>query len=309
MSSAIPPGQLVLPGPHALAGNVIADRYHVQNLSKRGTVASVYAGQDLRERRPVALKVIGLDSLMRRSGQHSSDLVEQFDAAISHCRRLSSPYTLPLLDHGRTASFLYVVSESAEGENLQRMLNREVRIDPLRALRFATHIAASLEESHNYGWWHGDIRPATLFIARDPQGRQTARVLDHGISRLLAAPMAVQLSATGRAAGVPDYMSPEQCQGGLFDRRSDLYSLGIVLFQMLTGTVPFRGRSPLWVMQQHVGTAAPRVSEVNPRLGRMPRIDAVVEGCLTKNPEGRFASARRLMQALDVAIEEYLAAH
>lgn len=293
--------------PNALVGHVIAERYLVERLVKRGHVASVFEARDVREHRPVAVKVLSIDALVRRSGQHVADIVELFEQASAHTRRLQSEYSVSLLDFGRTATFLFVVSEWLPGESLKELMAREQRIDPLRAMRFGSQLAAALEETHSMGWWHGDVRPSNIYIARDAQGGEVARLLDHGISRVVAAPLPVQLTANGRASGVPDYMSPEQCRGGSFDRRTDLYSLGIVLFEMLTGSVPYRGRSQLWVMQQHVATPAPRVSDVNARLGRFPLLVTILETCLAKSPDLRYVSSRRLKQALDSAIDEYLA--
>lgn len=292
--------------PHALVGHVVAERYLIQRLAKRGGVGSVFEALDTRENRPVAVKVMSISALTRRTGQHIADIVEQFETSAAHSRRLESEYTVPIADFGRTASFLFIVAELLPGTNLKDLLSREGRLDPLRAMRFAMHVAASLEESHNLGWYHGDLRPSNIFIARDAQGGEVAKVLDHGTARMVAAPLPIQLTASGRAAGIPDYMSPEQCRGGEFDRRTDFYSLGIVLYEMLSGSVPYRGRSQLWVMQQHINSTPPFIGEVYPRLARVNTLVAAIDSCLAKAPEMRPASARKLVTLLDHAVAEYL---
>lgn len=292
--------------PQALVGHVVAERYLIRRLAKRGSVGSVFEALDTRENRPVAVKVMSISGLTRRTGQHIADIVEQFETAAAHSRRLESEFTVPITDFGRTASFLFIVVDLVPGINLKDLLAREGRLDPLRAMRFAMHVAASLEESHNQGWYHGDLRPSNIFIARDAQGSEMARVLDHGTARLLAAPLPIQLTASGRAAGLPDYMSPEQCRGGEFDRRTDFYSLGIVLYEMLSGTVPYRGRSQLWVMQQHITSTPPFIGEVSPRLARVSHLVAALDTCLAKAPELRPAHARKLVTLLDLAVAEYL---
>lgn len=292
--------------PHELIGQMVGERYLVRSLIKRGEVASVFTADDVRTSRQVAVKVASISALVRRTGQHVADIVEQFESAAWHGRRLQNEYTVPLIDSGRTNTFLFVVASLLPGENLKTVLVREGRLDPLRALRFASHVVASLDETHTHGWVHGDVRPSTVFVHRDLQGGEVAMMMDHGIGRMMAQPLAVQLTVTGRASGVPDYLSPEQCLGKPTTRQCDFYGVGVLLFEMLCGTVPFRGRSQLWVMQQHVGTQSPRVSDVNPRLARYPGVDAVVDTCLAKSPEARFSSSRRLLAALNVAIEEYL---
>lgn len=292
--------------PHALVGHVVADRYLIRTLAKRGTAASIFVADDLRTNAAVAVKVCSISALIRRTGQHVADIVEQFETAAWHAKRLENEYTVPLSDFGRTSTFLYMVANLLPGENLKAVLNRENRLDPLRALRFASHIAASLEEAHSHGWFHTDLRPSTIFVHRDANGGETAMVLDHGIAQMMSAPLAVQLTTTGKASGAPDYMAPELCLGEPACRQSDFYAVGVILFECLCGSVPFRGRSQLWVMQQHVNTQAPRVSDLHPRLARYPAVDSVVEACLAKSPDMRFSSARRLLTALNYAIEEYL---
>lgn len=265
--------------------HVIADRYAIEREIGRGGMAVVYFAKDLRHFRDVAIKIF------RREGAEPEEGSERFLQEIKIAARLSHPNILPLHDSGDDHGLLYYVMPYVPGESLRQRLEREGALPLADALKISTDIANALAYAHSHGVIHRDIKPENiLFIAGN------AVVADFGIARAISAGGWDEWKLAG-PAGTPAYMSPEQGRGGSrVDGRSDLYSLGCVLYEMLTGEPPFRGNTPEELVAQHAAVEPQPVHAVRPTLPR--DVQQVVGRALAKHPADRFQTALQMAEAL-----------
>ena len=278
--------------PERLAAS-LADRYTIERqpdgspvLLGRGGTATVYLAHDVRHDRHVALKVVHPELAI-------SVEAERFLREIRFVARLSHPHILPLFDSGVADGLLYYVMPYLRGESLRRRLQRENRLDLPVALRIAREVALALDYAHRQGVIHRDVKPENILL-EDGQ----AVVADFGVAAAMEVAGEERLTEDGRAVGTPAYMSPEQAGGeGPLDGRTDIYSLGCVLYEMLGGGPPFTGVTPQAVMIQHVVAPLPALRERRPEVP-----DAVlqaIERALAKNPAERFATPAEFAAALE----------
>jgi hypothetical protein len=265
--------------------HIIADRYAIEREVGRGGMAVVYFAKDLRHFRDVAIKIF------RREGSEPDEGSERFLQEIKIAARLSHPNILPLHDSGDDHGLLYYVMPYVPGESLRQRLEREGALPLTDALKIATDIANALAYAHSHGVIHRDIKPENiLFIAGN------AVVADFGIARAISAGGWDEWKLAG-PAGTPAYMSPEQGRGGSrVDGRSDLYSLGCVLYEMLTGEPPFRGNTPEELVAQHLEVEPQPVSSIRPTLPR--DVQLAVGRALAKHPADRYQTALQMAEAL-----------
>ena len=210
---------------------------------------------------------------------------------------LGSPHIVDVLDFGHTDDGVaFLVMEWLDGENLDDFLARE-RLDPGAALDLAAQAAVGLAEAHARGVIHRDLKPANLFVTKNSKGEHLLKVLDFGIAKL--ADQHTKLTATGVLVGTPNYMAPEQAMGDPVDVRADVYALGVILYEMLTGVVPFRADNPLAVLHQHTSKMPALPSAIAPERAITADLDELVMRCLAKRPEDRFASMGELGEAID----------
>ncbi|MEO8636621.1 MAG: serine/threonine-protein kinase [Gemmatimonadales bacterium] len=250
-----------------------------------GGMAVVYLARDARYGRDVAIKIF-------RSDTAPPDGADRFLSEIQIAARLSHPNILPLYDSGEADGLLYYVMPYVPGETLRQRLEREGALPMTDALAIAVQVAAALTHAHSHGVIHRDIKPENILF----QAGQ-AVVADFGIARAISAGGWEERHLAGGPVGTPTYMSPEQAQGGSrVDGRSDLYSLGCVLYEMLTGTPPFRGTTPEEIAVQHQEATPPPVHMVRPTLP--PTIQAVVSRGLEKHPADRYQTAQQFADAL-----------
>src|SRR2546429_3763323 len=207
----------------------LADHYAIERELGHGGMAIVYLARDVKHDRPVALKVL-------RPELAASVGAERFLREIQVRAHLTHPNILPLLDSGRADDLLYYVTPYVEGESLRSRLDRERQLPVAEAVRLAASVAGALDYAHRHQIVHRDIKPENILL-EDGQ----AVVADFGIARALHAAENAKLTETGVAVGTVAYMSPEQATGEEFDGRSDIYSLGCVLYEMLAGEPPFTG--------------------------------------------------------------------
>ncbi|MFN2388256.1 MAG: protein kinase, partial [Actinomycetota bacterium] len=194
-----------------------------------------------------------------------------------------------VFDYGQEEGHHFIVMELVDGPDLARLLREEGPFEPDRAIRMATEAAEALGHAHGAGVIHRDIKPANIMVA--PDGR--VKVTDFGIARALGD---ATMTATGSVLGTANYISPEQAEGGRIGPPSDIYSLGIVLYEMLTGAVPFTAESPLGVAMRHISDPLPAPSELNPDVP--PRLDEIVARATAKAPEDRFRDTTEMIAAL-----------
>ena len=266
----------------------LQDRYRLERELGHGGMATVYLGHDLKHDRPVAIKVLRpeLSHLLGR---------ERFLREIEIAGRLQHPNILPLFDSGSECDFLYYVMPYVEGESLRDHLDREKQLSLEDVLTMVRDVAGALAYAHGQGVVHRDIKPANILLS---DGH--ALVADFGIARAVRASGSSELTTSGIAVGTPAYMSPEQASGSdTVDGRSDLYSLGCVVYEMLAGDPPFTGRTSQAIAARHRQEPPPSLRVVRPSLP--PEIQQVIETALAKIPAERYPSVARFMAALEAA--------
>ncbi|MGN6393473.1 MAG: protein kinase domain-containing protein [Gemmatimonadales bacterium] len=263
----------------------LADRYHIERELGQGGMATVYLAQDLRHGRKVAIKVLKPE-LAHALGP------ERFLREVATTANLRHPHILPLYDSGESSGFLYYVMPLVEGESLRDRLTREKQLPIDEALAIAREVADALGYAHQRGVVHRDIKPENIML----EGGH-AVVADFGIARALSSAGADRLTETGMAIGTPLYMSPEQAAGDPdLDGRSDLYSLGCVLYEMLGGQAPFTGPTAEVIARQHLLTEAAPITNLRPTVP--PQVAGALARSLAKSPADRFNPAAQFVQAL-----------
>jgi serine/threonine-protein kinase len=263
----------------------LADRYAIEREIGRGGMATVYLARDLKHARQVAVKVL-------RSELAAGLGADRFVREIEISAKLTHPHVLPLFDSGEADGFLYYVMPYVEGESLQDRLGREGKIPPEEAIRLTDQIASALTYAHEQGVIHRDIKPANILLVGD-----RAVVADFGIARAVEAAGAEGLTGTGLAVGTPAYMSPEQAMGGeAVDARTDVYALGCVVYEMVSGGLPFEGMGPQALLAKQVADRAPSLRKSDP--GIPVFLDRAVSRALATDSSERFDTATGFAEAL-----------
>ena len=263
----------------------VTERYAIKGELGRGGMATVYLARDLKHDRPVALKVL-------RPELAASLGKERFLREIRIAARLSHPHILPLYDSGEAEGFLYYVMPCVEGESLRDRLNREKQLPLEEALQIAREVADALSYAHGHDVVHRDVKPENILLEAGH-----AVVSDFGIARAVSAAAGENVTQTGIAVGTPAYMSPEQAAGDpVIDGRSDIYSLGCLLYEMLAGQPPFTGATPQAVLVRRFTDPVPELRTVR---GSVPEVvDRVIGKALARVPADRFATAAQFAEAL-----------
>jgi eukaryotic-like serine/threonine-protein kinase len=263
---------------------VLAARYELGEVVGRGGMSTVYRARDLSLDRTVAVKV-AMDPLLERDPVYAARFKREARAAAA----LNHSGVVTVYDAGADGPTRYIVMEYVEGRNLAEILREEKPLEPARAAHIAQQIADALAAAHAAGIVHRDVKPGNAIVG--PGDR--VKVLDFGIART---DEAVTLTQTASVLGTAPYMSPEQAMGNPADARSDIYSLGCVLYEMLTGKPPFMADVPAAVLHQHVRVQAKSPRELNPAVP--PALDALVLEMLAKDPGDRPQTASEVRDRL-----------
>jgi Tol biopolymer transport system component/predicted Ser/Thr protein kinase len=273
-----------------MIGRILSNRYKLIAELGSGGMAWVYLAEDLIQGGEVAVKIL--------YPQHSQDtgFLQRFgqEARLSMALSQSEPqaHIVHVLDYGADQDTHYLVMEFVPGQDLGQLLEEGGALPCHRALELARQVALALEHAHRHGVVHRDIKPSNIMVL--PDG--SARVLDFGIARAQSSP---NLTVSG-FVGSPNYAAPEQVMGRPVDIRADIYSLGIVLYRMLSGELPFQGDTPWAVVSQHVAATPPSLEQIRP--GVPPSVVELVNRAMAKRPEDRFQTPGELVEAID-AIE------
>ena len=271
--------------PPASFADFLRSRYTIDRELGRGGMATVYLARDLKHDRSVALKVLHPE-LAATLGP------ARFLQEIQVIARLQHPHILPLIDSGEANGLVYYLMPYVEGESLRDRLRREKQLSLEDALRIAREVALALDYAHRRGVVHRDIKPENILLS-DNQ----ALVADFGVARAVEAAGGERLTETGLAIGTPSYMSPEQAAGERdLDGRSDIYSLGCVLYEMLVGDAPFSGPSARAITARHSFDPMPSVRAVRPTVSEA--LEQVIRRSMAKVPADRFAAAAEFAEAL-----------
>ncbi|MBV9277993.1 MAG: Stk1 family PASTA domain-containing Ser/Thr kinase, partial [Candidatus Eremiobacteraeota bacterium] len=266
------------------------NRYRLDAKLGEGGMATVYCGTDTLLRRRVAIKVLRA----QYAGDH--EFVRRFYQEAESAARLQHPNIVNTYDVGREGDTYYIVMELVDGPSLADLIASDGKIPEPVAIDYATQVCNGLAYAHRQGLLHRDIKPANILITQD----DVVKISDFGIARAVSQ-QTMAMTRPGMVMGSVYYLSPEQAQGHELHETSDLYSLGIVLYQMLTGKLPYSGESPVTVALKHIGDPVPTID--TDKLGVSPALAAIVNKLLQKRPEHRFTSASEVATALREARE------
>jgi tRNA A-37 threonylcarbamoyl transferase component Bud32 len=271
-----------------LVGEVLAGTYRLDALIGEGGMGAVFRGRHVLLRRDVAIKVLHPDF------SRDPELVKRFDREAQSAARLNHPNCIQVTEFGSTEEGMkYLVMQLLEGTELQNILDGPV--EPLRACDLILQILRGLEHAHGQGVVHRDLKPQNIFVTRDHEGREVLKLVDFGIAKIIGGDGAHdQMTRAGMVFGTPQYMSPEQALGLEIDARADLYAVGVLLYQMVTGRLPFNGDDPVALIRMQVSTEPPPLPPSVPQ-----ELAAVIMRLLAKQKEQRFPDARTVRIALE----------
>lgn len=266
-------------------GMLIGDRYEIIEKIGSGGMADVYKAKCHRLNRMVAIKFL--------KPEYSSDntFVANFRREAESCAGLTHPNIVSVYDVGDEGDLHYIVMELVEGITLKRYIEKKGQLDIKEAVGIAIQIAQGLEAAHTKHVIHRDIKPQNIILSLAGK----VKVADFGIAKATTSN-----TIRENAVGSVHYLSPEQARGGYVDERSDIYSLGITMYEMLSGRVPFVGDSNVAVALAHINGVAPSLSELNPNI--TPAVEKIIRKCMSKKPERRYASAAELIADLKLSI-------
>jgi serine/threonine protein kinase len=271
-----------------LSSTVLSGRYRLESKLGSGGMSTVYLALDEVLDRPVAVK------LLHREISDQADQLERFRREARAAARLSHPNLVGVIDAGEDEGRPYIVFEYIEGRTLKRRIQDEGGLPIDEAVAYAIEIGRGLTAAHARKLVHRDVKPQNVLI--DPDGR--AKVTDFGIARSLEQE---GMTATGRVLGTTDYVSPEQAMGEDVDERSDVYSLGVVLYEMLVGDVPFRAETQVGVAMKHVNQPLPDVQTRRPEVSAS--VAAVIDRATTKDPRDRYSTVAEMVRDLEATLE------
>jgi len=275
---------------NSIIGSTLGDYEIVREIGKGG-MGAVYEGKHKDTGEAAAVKVLPPEMTMNPA------FVMRFKREVATLEQLDHPNIVKMYDHGEAEGIHYFAMELIEGDSLDRRLEGADEPTPVeRALDIARDVAQALEHAHARGVVHRDLKPANIMITAS----DTVKLTDFGIAKLVEG---TRMTTTGGIIGTPEYMSPEQAEGGIVTERSDIYALGVVLYQMITGRLPFQGKTALQVMQKHRYSRHESAKALNPKISM--RLGRFIDTLLDKDPKQRTPSATVLVQELDRLREQH----
>ena len=278
-----------------LVGQVVADRYHVVKKLGEGGMGQVYLAEHVKMGRRSAIKV------MNPSMVHDPDAIARFNREASNASRITHPNVCAIYDFGETPDgLIYLAMEFIEGEPLTDLLEREGALPLSRATGIFLQTADALQAAHDLGIVHRDLKPDNIMLTRKKGGGDTVKVVDFGIAKAVGGDQAGQkVTKTGLVVGTPEFMSPEQLSGDTLDGRSDLYSLALVFYRMLSGKLPFEATTAQETMIKRLTDEPTKLVEARPDLSFPAGLQPVLDTALARTPIERYQTVAKF--AADVA--------
>src|SRR5262245_14710444 len=277
-----------------MIGRIVADRYLILARLGEGGMGRVYVAEHVKMNRQCAIKVMSAQLM------NDAESTTRFAREASNAARILHPNVAAVFDYGEADKTVYLVMEYVDGESLSTILAREGALDPRRAVAIARQIADGLTAAHELGIVHRDLKPDNVIVAAKRDGREVAKVVDFGIAKAVSDSPQDSLTRSGLVIGTPEYMSPEQLLGDPVDARTDIYALGCMLYQMLTGVQPFAGDTREQMIRRRLNEPPPHVQAVIPELPK--RLDSLIAHMLARAPNERLASAAAVSAGLDPAV-------
>jgi tRNA A-37 threonylcarbamoyl transferase component Bud32 len=272
-----------------MVGELIAGRYELEELVGTGGMSSVYRARDQLLERRVAIKIL------HEHFSRDADYVERFLREARAAAKLSHPNIVTVIDRGQAEGRQFIVFEYVDGQNLKQLVERQGRLPVRTVLELGIEIGRALAFAHANGLVHRDVKPQNVLL-----GNGDVKVTDFGIARSLEVKSG--LTQTGTVLGTSEYIAPEQASGEAVDELSDVYSLGVVLYELLAGRPPYTGDSFLVVAMRHVHDPVPSVAEA--RVDVPLRLDAALQRAMAKDPADRFGSMSELVAELETCLAE-----
>jgi serine/threonine protein kinase len=293
---ASPEGRHPPAPPPAVIGRIIGGNFRVLKLIGTGAMGHVFQAEQLSLGKMVALK------LLRRELQNDEKLIKRFELEAKNASSLDHPNSIHIIDFGRDGDLLYIAMELLPGVDLGQLILREGPLPLPRLGRIMDQVLAALDEAHAHGIVHRDLKPGNIMLVSRRDDADFVKVCDFGIAKAQAQQEAAGLTLKGLVCGTPEYMSPEQARGEDVDGRSDLYSVGVILYQLVTGELPFSASSPVGILSKHLAEPPVPPTVRRPGLGLPAGLEAVILHALAKEPADRPRTADEMRRALRAAV-------
>ena len=280
-----------------LVGQVIADRYHISKKLGEGGMGAVYLAEHVKMGRQSAIKVMGTGM------SHDPEAISRFNREAANASRINHPNVCAVYDFGETEDgTIYLAMEFVEGRTLSSLLKETGPLPLPRAVGLLKQCADGLQAAHDLGIVHRDLKPDNIMIVT-PKGREVVKVVDFGIAKAGTAEPGQNVTKTGLVVGTPEYMSPEQLSGDKVDGRSDIYSLALVFYRMITDTLPFVADTAQETMIKRLTDEPIPLSQARPDSAFPPALQKVMDRALARWPQDRYASATEFAADAGRAIE------
>ncbi|HEX6533922.1 MAG TPA: serine/threonine-protein kinase [Gemmatimonadaceae bacterium] len=279
-----------------LVGSVLADRYHIMRRIGEGGMGQVYLAEHVRMKRRSAVKVL------HQGMVNDPEAIARFNREASNASQIQHPNVAAIYDFGETADgLIYLAMEYIDGEPLTRIIEREGALSAARAAEITRQVASALEAAHDMGIIHRDLKPDNIMIARGRNGEDVAKVVDFGIAKAVQADDQ-NVTRTGLAIGTPEYMSPEQLGGDRLDTRTDIYSLGLVAFNMLTGQLPFPSVTSREALIARLTERPRTLAEIKDDVAWPAELQGVMDRALASAPTDRYQHVTQFGRDLGRAV-------
>ncbi|HET7544565.1 MAG TPA: protein kinase [Polyangiaceae bacterium] len=287
----------------AIIGTLAAGRYRILKLLGEGGMGRVYLAEHVAIQKRVALKIL------RAEFAAKGEVVTRFQQEAISASRIKHPNVLDVFDFGQLENgCFFLAMEFLEGNDLADELSRQRVIDTARGIRISLQICRALSAAHESGVVHRDMKPENIFLQRTADGEEIVKIVDFGIAQLRSKDTEAvenkrRLTRTGMIFGTPEYMAPEQAGGKDADSRSDIYSVGIIMYEMFTGAVPFTGDTFLGVLSKHLANPTPLMHEICPEIAISASLQGVIMHALEKEPTARYQTMLEFAQAISNSVD------